>query len=313
MLPVISSTNGLADNEPADNTSPRLPITALILTFNEELNLEACLQSLAGWTKSIWIVDSLSTDRTFEIAKRNGAIVIEHQFESHQKQWKWALEQIPGLEDWILALDADQRITPELRNELGDLFKSGEGPDAHGLYIKRRQIFRGTWIKHGGYYPKYLLKLFRRSRVSFDELDLVDHHFYIAGPTAKLKHDLIEDNVKENDITFWVDKHTRYAARMAEEEMRRRENGRKTPIAPRFFGTPDQRSLWMKSLWSRCPLYVRPVLYFHYRYFLQKGFLDGKQGFIFHFVQGFWFRLLVDIKIEEMTKGLVVPRSRSRA
>ena len=183
------------------------------------------------------------------------------------------------------------------------MFSSSNGPDVDGLYINRRQVFRGRWIKHGGYYPKYLLKLFRRDKVSFDEMDLVDHHFYISGTTAKLKHDLIEENVKENDIAFWIGKHNRYAVRMAEEEMHRGESGQKSPVSSALFGAPDQRILWLKSLWSRLPLYLRPVLYFHYRYFLRLGFLDGKQGFIFHFLQGFWFRLLVDINIEEMKHG----------
>ena len=301
-LTLLQSQSNLASDLGTDLVArhPRLPITAVILTFNEELNLESCLQSLSGWTKAIWIVDSGSTDGTFEIARRYGAEFIEHPFESHVKQWRWALAQVPTSEDWILALDADQRIMPELQTELAALFASPKGPDVDGLYINRRHVFRGRWIKHGGYYPKYLLKLFRPDKVTFDEMDLVDHHFYIAGPTANLQHDIIEDNAKERDIAFWIEKHNRYAVRLAEEEIRRREQGQKSPISSALFGAPDQRILWLKSLWSRLPLYVRPVLYYCYRYFLRLGFLDGKQGFIFHFLQGFWFRLLVDINIEEM-------------
>lgn len=304
-LTLLQSQSNLASEPAMDlkGAQSRLPITAVILTFNEELNLEPCLQSLSGWTNAIWVVDSGSTDRTFEIARRYGAVFIEHPFESHVKQWKWALQQLPASEDWILALDADQRIMPELQSELAALFGSRKSPEVDGLYINRRHIFRGRWIKHGGCYPKYLLKLFRRDKVTFDEMDLVDHHFYITGATAKLKHDLIEENSKEYDITFWIDKHNRYAVRLAEEEMRRREQDQKSPVASALFGAPDQRILWLKSLWSRLPLYLRPVLYFHYRYFLRLGFLDGKQGFLFQFLQGFWFRLLVDINIEAMRNG----------
>jgi len=110
---------------------------------------------------------------------------------------------------------------------------------------------------------------------------------------------LIEENHKEDDITFWIDKHNRYASRLAEEDRRRAGHAPARPIAPALFGSPDQRILWLKNLWSRLPLYARPLLYFIYRYFLRLGFLDGKQGFIFHFLQGFWFRLLVDIKLDE--------------
>jgi glycosyltransferase involved in cell wall biosynthesis len=279
-----------------------LPITAVVLTFNEELNLEGCLGSIAGWTESIVVVDSGSTDRTLEIARWHGAVWVEHHFEAHAKQWRWSLDQLPPSANWILALDADQRVTPELREELVNLFRMNpQRLDAiDGLYINRRQVFRGRWIKHGGYYPKYLLKLFRKDRFLLDELDLVDHHFYVSGPTAILKSDIIEENHKEDDITFWIDKHNRYAARLAEEDQRRKLRMAAAPIAPLWFGSPDQRTLWLKALWARLPLYLRPTLYFIYRYFIRLGCLDGKQGFIFHFLQGFWFRLLVDIKLDEV-------------
>lgn len=175
--------------------------------------------------------------------------------------------------------------------------------EVDGFYIKRRQVFRGRWIKHGGYYPKYLLKLFRRDKVSTDANDLVDHHFYVDGCVAKLNHDMIEDNWKENDISFWIEKHNRYASLLASEEFERRRNGRQELMEPSLAGNPDQRTLWLKRQWSRMPLYVRPFLYFLYRYIFRLGFLDGKEGFVFHFLQGFWFRLLVDIKLEEIANA----------
>lgn len=278
-----------------------LPVTGVVLTLNEEQNLERCLSSLDGWVRAAVVVDSGSTDGTVEIARRHEAIVIQHPFRSHVQQWRWALNQLPVSTGWVLALDADQRVTPELKAELEDLFRDNapQLEKIEGLYIKRRQVFRGRWIRHGGYYPKYLLKLFRRDACVMDDLDLVDHHFYVKGPTLKLKHDLIEENYKENDITFWTEKHNRYAVHMAEEQLRRMNAAGPAPIEPRLFGTPDQRVLWFKSVWSRLPLYVRPFLYFTYRYFFRLGLLDGKQGFIFHFLQGFWFRLLVDIKSDE--------------
>jgi len=287
-------------------TPAPLPITAVVLTHNEEANLNACLESIAGWTSSILIVDSGSTDRTRYIAEQYGSDFFHHAFESHTQQWRWALDQLPLSGEWILALDADQRVTPELRNELFQLFRhrAEQLNGFAGLYVKRRQVFRGQWIRHGGYYPKYLLKLFRRNAVILDDCDLVDHHFYVAGSTLKLRCDIIEENHKEDDITFWIDKHNRYAARLAEEELHRNGQSAAAPLAPSLFGSPDQRSLWRKAFWSRLPRYVRPALYFVYRYFFRMGFLDGKQGFNFHFLQAFWFRLLVDIKLEEVkTKG----------
>jgi hypothetical protein len=199
--------------------------------------------------------------------------------------------------DWVLALDADQRITPELRDELVALFGSGS-PEVQGFFLNRRQIFRGRWIRHGGYYPKYLLKLFRRSAMHVDDGDLMDHRFYVDGPTAQLTNDMIEDNRNERDISFWIDKHNRYAIRHAEEERQRREQS-SWPVASRFSGNPDERSAWLRRKWYALPLYVRPALYFFYRYVLRFGWLDGKQGFVFHFLHGFWYRLLIDIHLDD--------------
>ncbi len=287
------------------NENEKAQVTVVVLTYNEEANLPACLESLRGLDCEVFVVDSGSTDRTWEIAEAYGARVVEHPFETHARQWRWALDHLPLKTEWVLGLDADQRLTPELREELGRLFEGGDralqGVD--GFYVKRRQVFRGRWIRHGGYYPKYLLKLFRRDKVRLDDLDLVDHHFYVEGVTRTLRGDLIEENLKENDLAFWLAKHIRYARLLAEEEFRRRAQGNGWTVRPRPWGTPDERTAFLKHLWGRMPLYVRPFLYFVYRYFFRLGFLDGKEGFIFHFLQGFWFRLLVDIYLDELGRS----------
>jgi hypothetical protein len=203
----------------------------------------------------------------------------------------------------VLGLDADQRLTTGLVSEISNLFAGAQSglERVNGFYIKRRQIFRGQWIRHGGYYPKYLLKLFRRASVEIDELDLMDHHFYVAGPTAKLRQDLVEDNQKERDLSFWIEKHNRYAPLHAREEFLRRRDSASWKIRPSLFGSPDQRVIWLKQRWYGLPLYVRPVGYFLYRYILQRGFLDGKQGFLFHFLQAFWYRVLVDAHLNDLS------------
>jgi glycosyltransferase involved in cell wall biosynthesis len=249
----------------------------------------------------VFVVDSGSTDGTRDIARRLGASIVEHPFESHSRQWDWALRNLPLRAEWVLGLDADQRVSPELAVEIQAMFRAGL-ENIQGVFIKRRQIFRGRWIRHGGYYPKFLLKLFRSSVVRIDENDLVDHHFHVNGVTAKLKYDLIEANRKEDDISFWIEKHSRYAVKLAAEEFRRREGLREDPISAAWLGNPDQRTLQMKKFWLRMPLYVRPFLYFFYRYFFQLGFLDGKEGAIFHFMHAFWYRLLIDIHLDGMLR-----------
>lgn len=278
-------------------------LTVVVLTFNEERNLPACLESVAGWAARIFIVDSGSTDRTLAIAEQFRVEVVSHPFENHARQWHWALETLPVASPWVLALDADQSLTPELCEEIARHLPAWDGPGAPaGAYVNRRQIFRGRWIRHGGYYPKYLLKLFRRDAVSLDEGDLVDHHFKVAGPTAILHGDLIEDNRNERDIATWIGKHNRYAVLQAREEHARGIQSNARPRG-RAFGSPDDRTLWQKRIWSRLPLYVRPFGYFFYRYVLRFGFLDGKEGFIFHFMQAFWYRLLVDINLDELRRS----------
>jgi glycosyltransferase involved in cell wall biosynthesis len=275
------------------------PISVVIVTLNEEGNLPSCLAGVREWAEQVFVVDAGSSDRTRTIAEESGAVVVEHAFVTHSGQWRWALDNLPIHTDWVLALDADQRVTAELAREISEL--NWQGLDrVDGFYIKRKQWFRGRWIKHGGYYPKYLLKMFRRNAVGTDPLDLVDHHFYVTGPTRTLRHDLDEANQKEDDISFWIDKHNRYATLLAREELAWRSGARPSAVEPSMVGSPDQRSLAFKRVWRRMPLYVRPFLYFFYRYFFRLGILDGKQGAIFHFLQAFWFRLLVDIKLDEM-------------
>ena len=134
-------------------------------------------------------------------------------------------------------------------------------PAVAGGYVKRRQVFRGRWIRHGGYYPKYLLKLVRRSAVWMDDGDLVDHHFHVRGTTVLLEHDIVEDNQNEASIAAWTAKHNRYAVLQAQEQLARGATGT-NGIRPALFGSPDQRVLWLKQLWNGLPLYWRPALVF---------------------------------------------------
>lgn len=282
--------------EPLREKFERTPVSAVILTYNEEKNLEDCLKGLVDCASEIFIVDSGSTDRTKELAERYGAKVVSHAFETHARQWNWAFQNLPLSSEWILALDADQRVSPELQEEICSEL-AGVPDDTDGFYLCRKQIFLGRWIQHGGYYPKYLLKLARRDKIHSDENELLDSRFYVQGKTLKLRSDLIEDNRKDDDLPVWKEKHERYALLQAQEEFLRRRNGNTWKIQPTPFGTPDQRTLWHKNIWYHLPLYGRPFLYFFYRYFLRLGFLDGKEGLIFHFFQGFWYRMLVDIRL----------------
>ncbi|WP_017260233.1 glycosyltransferase family 2 protein [Pedobacter arcticus] len=269
-------------------------LSIVILTYNEEKNISKCLHSLKTLNANVYIVDSFSNDSTEDIAKSFGVHFVQNKFETHVKQWQFALSLSELNTEWVLGLDADQELTAELAKEIKETLI--RQPNENGFYLNRRNYFLNKWIKHGGYYPRYLLKLFRKDCVYLDENEMMDHHFYVRGSTRKLQYDIIENNLKE-DLSFWINKHNKYASLQAKEEFNKLEiaNGN-------FFGNQDEKRLFLKKIWNKSPLFIRPFVYFIYRYFIQLGFIDGKKGLIFHFLQAFWYRFLVDAKIYEMRK-----------
>lgn len=271
----------------------------IILTFNEEQHLPRLLNSIAQLNAPIFILDSGSTDDTLKIAESFGASVKSHPFENHPKQWDYALKNFEVQTPWVIGLDADQIVTPELL-ELLINFNDEAYHNVDGIYFNRKNIFKGKWIKYGGYYPKYQLKMFRYGIGYSDLNENMDHRFIVTGNTTIWKKGhILEENLKENEIRFWIDKHNRYSDLVASEEIERMENLRKQTIKPKLFGDPDQRTAYLKSMWWKLPRFFRPFIYFTYRMTFQLGFLDGRTGILFHFLQGFWFRLIVDVKIAE--------------
>jgi exosortase/archaeosortase family protein len=268
-----------------------LKLAVIILTFNEEKNLVKCLESVKKLSAPIFIVDSYSTDNTEIIAKSYNAHFIQNKFSTHTLQWKFALQNLPEDIDWVLGLDADQSLSERLENEINKMFNSTEDIPYDGYYIRRRNYFLNKWIRFGGYQNRYLLKLFKRDKVYLDESELMDHHFYVNGSTKRLKNELSENNYKEN-LDFWKSKHVKYAELQAKEEFEKLLKNKGN-----LFGNQDQRRLYLKSIWNLMPLFIRPLLYFIYRYFLLGGFLDGKIGAKFHYLQAYWYRRKVDENI----------------
>lgn len=275
----------------------------IVLTYNEEIHLPRLLASMEGLEYDLFVLDSGSNDQTIPIAESYGAQVLVNPFENHPKQWDFALQHFKITTPWIIGLDADHIILPELFQKLAS-FDPDQIPDTvNGIYFNRKNYFKGRWIRRGGYFPKYMLKMFRTGMGYSDLNENMDHRFIAPGETIVWKDGYLkEENLKENDIGFWIQKHNRYANLVAREEMDRMESIRTQTIQPKLFGTPDQRTAWLKNRWWQLPLYWRPFFYFVYRFFLMGGIFDGREGRIFHFLQAYWFRLLVDIKIDELRK-----------
>ncbi len=290
----------------------KLPISLILLTHNEERNIEFCLKSVSNWIGEIVVIDSFSTDRTLEICRQYNCRIYQHPFEYHAKQVNWALDNIDFTFDWVLRLDADEFISAELAEELGALFCPFNSDSiaqltarqgVTGIYLKRRFYFMKRWIKHGGYYPTWLLRLFRKDAGRYEDLLVGEHVILHFGKTIKLRNDFIDYNRKS--LSYWSNKHARRTLKEmgASPKLTGRAVLPQKGIPPMFFSTQEKRKRWIKIYaYARMPLFFRAYLYFFYRYFIRLGFLDGVEGLIFHVLQGFWYRFYVDAKIFEAHK-----------
>ena len=272
----------------------RAPVSAIVLTYNEEANLPDCLASLAGWVERVFVVDSGSTDRTVQIAREAGATVVEHPFEHYGAQRNWAIDTLPVESDWTLHIDADERITDELRVSI----LAALGPDDRsvaGYLVSRRTMFMGRWMRHGGHYPAWHLRLMRTGAGRCEDR-LYDQHFYVSGAVQKLQGDLIDTLTP--DLATFTARHLRWAALEAAEHDAPPDAVGRIRGKLATDNAIEQRR-WLRDWYARLPLFVRPTAYFVYRYVVRLGFLDGRAGLVFHVLQGFWFRFLVDALILE--------------
>jgi len=279
----------------------KLPLTVIIPTYNEKLHLKRCIKSVLPLDCDIFVVDSFSDDDTLIIASEFGVIVKQNKFISHAKQFNWGIENLPLKTDWILLLAADEYLTPELINEIKKNLPTID-KNISGIILKRRVYFMDKWIKHGGYYPTYLLRIWRYGSGKFEERWMDEHVKLEFGNTIKFKNDFIDYNL--NNLTWWTSKHNNYATREAIDLLNLKykffkEEGIKGSLTSQ----QDKRKRWLKEkLYTHIPLFLRPFFYFIYRYIFKLGFLDGIPGLIWHFLQGFWYRFLVDAKIYDIER-----------
>lgn len=290
----------------------KLPITAILMTYNEEINLPACLDSVCVHIDQIILVDSISNDRTIEIAEKYAAEIYENPFINQAKQFIWALKNTEIRNEWILRIDADERWTPEGFTELRQII---ENDQADGVFVKMKIYFMGRWIKNGGFYPNNFLRVYKRSKGTMEDR-WMDEHIRVDGRTLATNIDVLEQNYdRQKNVGFWTTKHNSYSTREAVEFLSQKHRIISIDTIGRLFGNKTERKRWLKeNFYFRVPLFVRPFLYFIYRYFFKLGFLDGKEGFIFHTLHAFWYRFLVDVKIMQIernakTEGISIKES----
>ena len=285
----------MADIEPMS-----ADITILILTMNEEENLPKALASVAGFARRVVVVDSGSTDRTVEIAREAGADVYVNPFVNHAMQVNWGIDNADISTAWTFRLDADEEVLPDLARFI-ERELDGIPSDVDGIEIRRRIHFLGRWIRHGGAYPNFVMRIFRTGRGRC-EMAYMDEHMVVEGDVRQVKADIKDENTKS--LRWWTAKHNWYSDRELFEIFEKEAAATKPGyVKPRLLGTAVQRKRWLKTnVYGRVPLAWRSLLYYLYRYYLKLGFLDGPQGRIYHFLQAYWYRFLVDAKVFEARK-----------
>jgi len=284
------------------NKTNNISISLIILTLNEEKHIERCITSAKDICDDIFIIDSYSTDNTKSIAEKLGAKVIQFQWLGNQaKQFNWGLENLPIKTEWVLRLDADEYLLPELVNEIKEKLPVLER-EVSGIILKRRVYFMDRWIKYGGYYPTNLLRLWRYDSGKYEERWMDEHVKLEQGKTITFENDFVDDNL--NNLTWWTNKHNNYATREAIDLLNiKYKFSSAVGLNANLSEAQDKRKRWFKeNLYTRLPLFIRPFLYFIYRYIFKLGFLDGIPGLIWHFLQGFWYRFLVDAKVYDIER-----------
>jgi glycosyltransferase involved in cell wall biosynthesis len=277
------------------NAGERWNVDVLIQTFNEEVNLPHTLASIKDWAKRIFIVDSGSSDRTIEIAQSFGATVVSHAWEGYARQKNWALDNLPFESPWILILDADEAVSPELRDEIqGVVSRAPADIPQSGFYINRVFIFMGRQIRHCGYFPSWNLRLFKRGRARYEDR-MVHEHMLVDGPTGYLKHLLLHED--RRGLEHFFAKHNRYSTLEARELF---ESPEPWPGLSRFFTDRVSRRRFMKS--RILPYLPMPWTWrLIYMYFIRMGFLDGKAGWtLSNFISGYEF--FIQTKYKELKR-----------
>lgn len=279
-----------------------LDISVIILTFNEEIHMKRCLDRISPHVKKVFIIDSFSTDRTLEIAKEyNNVAILKNKWTNYATQFNWALENTEINTRWVLRLDADEYLTTELVEELKEHLPNLE-QDITGIVFPLRRVFLGRTIRRGMNQVK-LLRLFQNGKAKSEVRQMDEHIQVIEGRTIEFKNEFADDNL--NNLSWWTQKHIGYAIREAADLLDIEFNLTNAGSTDENKQISEQahKKRMLKHKYAMKPLFWRSFAYFIYRYFFKLGFLEGKEGFLWHFMQGWWYRTLVDAKIFEIKKA----------
>ncbi len=270
-------------------------ITAIILTKNEEVNIERCINSIRDFVDRICVVDSGSIDKTVEIAKNLGAEVYTHiPFEHYAKQFNWALDNLEINTKWIYRIDADEVVTNKLKEEIIMECKKHYNDDVNGMIMKFKIYFMGRFLTHGGTYPFYNLTIFKNGMGRYENRSMGEHIVLKEGHTIDLQNDCLHYDFK--NLNAWIDKHNWYATREVNDYYATVCNKQ---VETLLYHEAEKTKKLRDGIYYKLPKFFRARLYYWYRYYIKMGFLDGTAGKIYAFLQAYWYRYLVDAKIYE--------------
>lgn len=276
-------------------------ISIVIITFNEELHIKRCIDLCKKITNRIYIIDSYSSDKTVDIAKNQGCTVYQNKFTSHARQFNWGVSQIKDDSEWIMRLDADETVDDKLADEIIKNINAND-PEISAYSIKRKHIFMNKWIRHGGRYPLIMTRIWRKGFAIVEDRWMDEHVTVKSGKIKTLSNPFADHNL--NGTKYLLSKHNGYADREALQNILEKfkintsKENNKIPLQAKI-----KRKI-KSNIYNRLPFWMAPTLYYAYRMFIQLGFLDGKEGIIYHTTQGFIYRFAVASRMIEFNAAI---------
>lgn len=274
-------------------------ITAIILTKNESMNIAECINSIKGFAERVIVIDSGSTDNTVDIAKKLGADVHFHIFENYARQFNWALDNTKISTRWVIRLDADERFTPALCKEIEENIVLHDDDEINGFTLEAWMYFMGKRLNYGGT-KKRKLMVFKYGIGRIEDRKMDEHTILSEGKSIALKERFLHYDFK--NIDYFISKLNWYATREMQDYFTYKENiqcKEKETLSDKKIQSTRKKKF---EVYYKVPSFIRSILLFIYFYIFKLGFLDGKEGYIYHFLYSFWYRTLVDSKIYEQNK-----------
>lgn len=279
-----------------------LDLSVIILTYNEEIHIRRCLENVTPLAKEVFVVDCFSTDKTVEIAREYEQVkVVQHQWPGNQaEQFNWALDNLPIQTEWILRLDADEYLLPALVEELQEKLPC-MADSVSALSLSLARAFCGKVLHHGIVNNVKIIRIFRKGKARYEKRLMDEHLSVLSGDTVEMQNQFVDDN--RMPIGVFINKHNGYASREAALLLDAEFHLTSTSDFPQDYGEEVIKKRAQKARYARMPLFWRAFAYFVYRYVVKLGFLDGKEGFLWDFLQGWWYRTLVDAKVFEVKRA----------